>query len=84
MRVCPWRWKSRLCQSSPARAAFWTNARWTACEQFEAEMLEFIQAREPDIFKEISEKKVITAELEQKLQARLKEFCGEFKKANNP
>jgi F-type H+-transporting ATPase subunit alpha len=52
--------------------------------QFETEMLEFIQAREPDIFKEISEKKVITAELEQKLQARLKEFCGEFKKTGNP
>jgi F-type H+-transporting ATPase subunit alpha len=53
-------------------------------QQFETEMLEFIQAREPGIFKEISEKKVITAELEQKLQARLKEFCGEFKKTGNP
>jgi len=53
-------------------------------QQFETKMLEFIQAREPDIFKEISEKKVITAELEQKLQARLKEFCGEFKKTGNP
>jgi F-type H+-transporting ATPase subunit alpha len=53
-------------------------------QEFEVAMLQFIQAREPDIFKEIREKKVITAELEQKLQARLKEFCGEFKKANNP
>lgn len=53
-------------------------------QQFETKMLEFIQAREPDIFKEISEKKVITAELEQKLQDRLKEFCGEFKKTGNP
>jgi F-type H+-transporting ATPase subunit alpha len=52
--------------------------------EFEAAMLQFIQAQEPGIFKEISEKKVITAELEQKLQARLKEFGGEFKKANNP
>jgi F-type H+-transporting ATPase subunit alpha len=53
-------------------------------QQFEAGMLEFIEAREPGIYKEISEKKVITAELEQKLQARLKEFCGEFKKTGTP
>jgi F-type H+-transporting ATPase subunit alpha len=52
--------------------------------QFETAMLEFIQAREPDIFKAIGEKKVITAELEQKLQARLKEFCDEFKKTGKP
>jgi F-type H+-transporting ATPase subunit alpha len=52
--------------------------------QFETEMLGFIQAREPDIFQKINEEKVITAELEQKLQAVLKEFCGEFKKVNNP
>jgi F-type H+-transporting ATPase subunit alpha len=51
--------------------------------QFETEMLAFIQAREPGIFKEISEKKVITAELEQKLQDRIKEFCSEFKKTGN-
>ncbi|MCX6556829.1 MAG: F0F1 ATP synthase subunit alpha [Candidatus Aminicenantes bacterium] len=48
--------------------------------QFEAEMLDFIQARENDIFKTIVEKKAITSELEQKLQAVLKEFCAEFKK----
>jgi len=53
-------------------------------QQFETEMLEFIQAREPGIFKEISEKKVITPELEQKLQTALKEFCTEFKKTGNP
>jgi F-type H+-transporting ATPase subunit alpha len=53
-------------------------------QQFEIEMLEFIQGREPGIFKEIREKKVITAELEQKVQSRLKEFCGEFKKTGNP
>ena len=52
--------------------------------QFETAMLEFIQAREPDIFKAIGEKKVITPELEQKLQARLKEFGDEFKKTGNP
>jgi F-type H+/Na+-transporting ATPase subunit alpha len=52
--------------------------------QFETQMLEFVQAQEPEIFKEISEKKVISAELEEKLQARLKEFSAEFKKANNP
>jgi F-type H+-transporting ATPase subunit alpha len=52
--------------------------------QFETEMLEFMRMREPGIFKEIIEKKVITAELEQKLQTVLKEFCGEFKKAGNP
>jgi F-type H+/Na+-transporting ATPase subunit alpha len=49
--------------------------------QFEAEMLEFVQGREPDIFLKLNEKKVITPELEQKLQDVLKEFCGEFKKA---
>jgi F-type H+-transporting ATPase subunit alpha len=48
--------------------------------QFETEMLEFVQGRAADIFKEIIEKKVISAELEQKLQSVLKEFCVEFKK----
>ena len=51
--------------------------------QFETEMLEFVQIREPDIFQKINEKKVITPELEQKLQAALKEFCSEFKKTAN-
>jgi F-type H+-transporting ATPase subunit alpha len=51
--------------------------------QFEAEMLEFVQGREPDIFLKLNEKKVITPELEQRLQAVLKEFCGEFKKTGN-
>jgi F-type H+-transporting ATPase subunit alpha len=52
--------------------------------QFEAEMLDFIAARENDIFRTIAEKKAITAELEQKLQAVLKEFCAEFKKTAKP
>jgi F-type H+-transporting ATPase subunit alpha len=47
---------------------------------FETAMLEFVGARAGDIFKEIIEKKVISAELEQKLQAVLKEFSAEFKK----
>jgi F-type H+/Na+-transporting ATPase subunit alpha len=51
--------------------------------QFEAEMLEFMQVREPDIFQEINEKKVISPELEQRLQAVLKEFCSEFRKTAN-
>ncbi len=51
---------------------------------FEMQMLEFAQKRHPDIFKEIKEKKIITPELEQKLQAMLKEFCSEFKKTVNP
>jgi F-type H+-transporting ATPase subunit alpha len=52
--------------------------------QFEAEMLDFIAAREKDIFKTIVEKKTITSELEQKLQAVLKEFCAEFRKTAKP
>jgi F-type H+-transporting ATPase subunit alpha len=52
--------------------------------QFETEMLDFLEAREPGIFKEIREKKIILAELEQKLQTVLKEFCVEFKKTGNP
>ncbi len=48
--------------------------------QFEAAMLEFIGSGGADIFKEIVEKKVISTELEKKLQAVLKEFCAEFKK----
>jgi F-type H+-transporting ATPase subunit alpha len=52
--------------------------------QFETEMLDFIATRESDIFKTIAEKKTITSELEQKLQAVLKEFCAEFKKTAKP
>jgi len=48
--------------------------------QFEAEMLDFVQARGGDIFRVLDEKKAITPELEQKLQSVLKEFCAEFKK----
>jgi F-type H+-transporting ATPase subunit alpha len=51
--------------------------------QFETEMLEYVQGRQPDIFLELNEKKMITPELEQRLQAVLKEFCGEFKKAGS-
>ncbi|MBN2398941.1 MAG: F0F1 ATP synthase subunit alpha [Candidatus Aminicenantes bacterium] len=51
--------------------------------QFQQEMLEFTQKQHPAIFQEIKEKKVITPELEQKIQAMLKEFCGEFKKTGN-
>jgi F-type H+-transporting ATPase subunit alpha len=51
--------------------------------QFETEMLEFAHMRYPDLFNEICQNKVITAELEKKLQAMLKEFCGEFKKTGN-
>ncbi|MFH2108396.1 MAG: F0F1 ATP synthase subunit alpha [Chrysiogenia bacterium] len=51
---------------------------------FEAEMLKYVEARQPEIFREIREKKVLSAELEQKLQAALKEFAAEFKKSANP
>ncbi|TFG79732.1 MAG: F0F1 ATP synthase subunit alpha [Chrysiogenales bacterium] len=51
---------------------------------FEAEMLKYMEARQPEIFREIREKKVLSAELEQKLQAVLKEFAAEFKKSANP
>ena len=48
--------------------------------QFEAEMLKYVEANQPEIFREIREKKKISAELEQTLQAVLKEFATEFKK----
>jgi len=52
--------------------------------QFEAEMLKYVEARQPEIFSEIREKKVLSAELQQKLQDVLKEFAAEFKKPANP
>jgi F-type H+-transporting ATPase subunit alpha len=52
--------------------------------QFEEEMLKYIEARQPEIYREIREQKKLSGELEQKLQAVLKEFTGEFKKIANP
>ncbi|MCJ7525635.1 MAG: F0F1 ATP synthase subunit alpha [Candidatus Aminicenantes bacterium] len=52
--------------------------------QFEAEMLKYVEANQPEIFREIREKKKISAEMEQTLQAVLKEFAAEFKKTLNP
>jgi F-type H+-transporting ATPase subunit alpha len=49
--------------------------------EFETAMLEFLRARQPEILKQLAEKKVISQELEGKLQAVLKEFCAEFKKS---
>ncbi len=51
---------------------------------FETEMLKYVEARQPEIFREIREKKVLSAELQQKLQDVLKEFAAEFKKPANP
>jgi F-type H+/Na+-transporting ATPase subunit alpha len=47
---------------------------------FETAMLEFVHSHQPGIFQQIREKKVVTAELDEKLHAVLKEFCAEFKK----
>jgi len=52
--------------------------------QFEAEMLKYVDANHPEIFREIREKKKISAEMEQTLQTVLKEFAAEFKKTLNP
>ncbi|HUU05483.1 MAG TPA: F0F1 ATP synthase subunit alpha [Patescibacteria group bacterium] len=52
--------------------------------QFEEEMLKYVEANQPEIFREIREKKKISAEMEQTLQAVLKEFAVEFKKTLNP
>ncbi len=53
-------------------------------QPFETEMLKYVEARQPEIFRELREKKVLSGELEQKLQAVLKEFAAEFKKSANP
>jgi F-type H+-transporting ATPase subunit alpha len=52
--------------------------------QFEEEMLKYVEANHPEVFREIREKKKISAEMEQTLQAVLKEFAAEFKKTLNP
>jgi F-type H+-transporting ATPase subunit alpha len=51
---------------------------------FEEEMLSYVEARRPEIFAEIREKKTLGAELQQKLQAVLTEFAAEFKKTGTP
>jgi F-type H+-transporting ATPase subunit alpha len=51
---------------------------------FEEEMLRFVEARAPEIFREIREKKALAAELQQKLQGVLAEFAAEFRKNPNP
>ncbi len=47
-------------------------------------MLRFVEARAPEIFREIREKKALGAELQQKLHGLLTEFAAEFKKSPNP
>ncbi|HEX7502557.1 MAG TPA: F0F1 ATP synthase subunit alpha [Acidobacteriota bacterium] len=51
---------------------------------FEEELLRYVEARRPDIFADIREKKMLSAELQQKLQDVLTEFTAEFKKSGNP
>jgi len=51
---------------------------------FEEEMLSYVEARRPEIFAEIREKKMLGAELQKKLQDVLTEFAAEFKKTGNP
>jgi F-type H+-transporting ATPase subunit alpha len=51
---------------------------------YEEEMLRFVEARAPEIFREIREKKVLASELQQRLQGVLTEFAAEYKKAPNP
>jgi F-type H+-transporting ATPase subunit alpha len=53
-------------------------------QQFEADMLSYVEAHAPEIFREIREKKALAAELQQALQTVLKEFAAEFKKTVNP
>jgi F-type H+/Na+-transporting ATPase subunit alpha len=53
-------------------------------QQFEEEMLKYIEARQPEIFREIREKKILSEELQKKLQDALKEFASEFRKAATP
>jgi F-type H+-transporting ATPase subunit alpha len=52
--------------------------------QFEKEMLRYVEARRPEIFAKIREKKMLSAELQQKMQGALTEFAAEFKKSGNP
>ncbi len=52
--------------------------------QYEEEMLRYVEAQQADIFREIREKKVLAAELQQKLQDVLAEFAAEFKKTLTP
>jgi F-type H+-transporting ATPase subunit alpha len=51
---------------------------------FEKEMLHAVEARQPEIFTEIREKKMLSSELQKKLQDVLTEFAAEFKKIGNP
>jgi F-type H+-transporting ATPase subunit alpha len=51
---------------------------------FEKEMLHAVEARQPEIFTEIREKKMLSSELQKKLQDVLTEFVAEFKKIGNP
>jgi F-type H+-transporting ATPase subunit alpha len=52
--------------------------------QFEEEMLRYVEAHQPEIFAEIRGKKVLSPELQQRMQAVLAEFAAEFKKSGNP
>jgi len=47
---------------------------------FEDEMLRYVEAHAPEIFREILEKKALAAELQQKLQGVLAEFAAAFRK----
>ena len=51
-----------------------------AVAKFEREMLQFVEARHPDLFREIAAKKTISAELDQRIEQALKEFAAEFGK----
>ncbi len=50
----------------------------TAVQRYEKEMLEFIESRHPDIFKDLTEKKAIDDDLEGRIKAALDEFKGQF------
>jgi F-type H+-transporting ATPase subunit alpha len=51
----------------------------TQVRRFEDELLRHVERRDPDAFRQIREKKNLSAELQQKLQALLSEFASEFK-----
>ncbi|RME37357.1 MAG: F0F1 ATP synthase subunit alpha, partial [Deltaproteobacteria bacterium] len=50
----------------------------TAVQRYEKEMLEFIESRHPDIFKDLTEKKAMDDDLEGRIKAALDEFKGQF------
>ena len=47
---------------------------------YEKEMLAFLENRYPDLFREIASQKVISPELDKRIEQALKEFAVDFRK----